>query len=297
VADAFVARLLREGIGDRYAIDRELGSGGMGVVVAGRRIADGERVAVKVLRPEHAKNGVTTARFLREAALAARVKSAHVVRVVDVGRLGPGDTGEPYFAMEMLAGRDLREELDVRGRLPVSESVDYLLQACEGVGAIHALGVVHRDLKPANLFLDETSGARVVKVLDFGISKQNPMEMSTLTAPEQLLGTPQYMSPEQIRSSKTAGEQSDVWSLGVILYELLTGVCPFEAKGAVAELFGQIMFVDPAPATTHRPDLPPALAHVVAHMLRRPLDERIANVAELARALRPFAGARAHVHR
>src|SRR5687768_15689372 len=141
----------------------------MGVVVSAKHPDLGTRVAIKFLRPEHADDGVVKERFLREGRVAARVKSSHFVRVIDVGT---HEGGVPYLVMEMLAGRDLSDELRARGPLPVPDAVDIILQACTGIAELHALGVVHRDLKPSNLFVNEAAGAKVIKVLDFGISKE-----------------------------------------------------------------------------------------------------------------------------
>jgi len=281
---AFVDSLVGQKIAGRYVVDRLLGVGGMGVVAGGRYPELGQKVAIKFLKPEYADEKVVNDRFMREARVAAKVKSAHFVRVYDVGR---HDSGVPYYVMEMLHGKDLSDELKSRGPLPVEDAVDYILQACVGVAELHALGVVHRDLKPSNLFVTD----RTIKVLDFGISKEQVTETrGALTATDNVLGTPQYMSPEQIKHSKDVDGRADIWALGVILYELLTTKLPFVAEGSgVGELFARILYFEPTKPTEHRPDLPPALEEVLMKCLTRDAAARYADVAAFAEALRPFA--------
>ncbi|HMY18568.1 MAG TPA: serine/threonine-protein kinase [Polyangium sp.] len=184
----------------KYRIERELGSGGMGVVLEATHVALGQTVAVKLLNAQHAQSAEVVARFLREARIAATLPSDHIARVSDVGTT---EAGIPYIVMERLVGRDLDAELAQRGKLPVSEAVDLMLEACEGVAMAHAHGLVHRDLKPANLFLAERPlRPRVLKVLDFGLSKDDNNKQGALTGTETVFGTPQYMSPEQIQSAR-----------------------------------------------------------------------------------------------
>jgi serine/threonine protein kinase len=285
----FVDALVGSRIGGRYVVERILGAGGMGVVAAANYPELEQAVAIKFLRPEHAANSILAARFLREAKLAARVKSPHFVRVFDLGTL---DSGVPYLVMEMLSGRDLGAELETRGQFPIDEAVDYVLQAAVGVAEIHALGVVHRDLKPSNLFIASAAGSELLKVLDFGVSKESATkdDGKPLTSTESLVGTPQYMSPEQIRASKGVDVRSDLWSLGVILYQLVTGSLPFVSEsGAVGELFGMILFTEPASPKTLRQNLPAGLEDIIMKCLQREANARYATVLELAEALQPFA--------
>src|SRR3954454_18638740 len=210
----------------KYRIERVLGRGGMGVVVAAHHIHLDEKVAIKFLLPEAVANAEVLGRFVREARAAVRIKSEHVARVSDVGTL---EGGEPYMVMEYLEGSDLAEWLLQRGALPVEQAVEFLLQASEAIAEAHALGIVHRDLKPANLFVvRRADGLLSIKVLDFGISKVTDASMAAgaATSTLALMGSPLYMSPEQMESARTADARSDIWSLGVILYELLTGACP-----------------------------------------------------------------------
>jgi serine/threonine-protein kinase len=288
-ARTFVDSLIGERIGGRYVVERVLRAGGMGVVAAARYPELEQDVAIKFMRPELAANPVLSARFLREARLAARVKSPHFVHIFDFGRL---DSGVPYLVMEMLHGCDLREELENRGPLPVEEAVDAILQAAVAIAELHALGIVHRDLKPSNLFIAQSGGRRTIKVLDFGVSKEAAQDKSELTLTGSMIGTPQYMSPEQIRESRTVDLRSDVWSLGVILYEMLTTMTPFgNGTEAAGEVCGMILYTDPTPLRARRSQLPAALETALNKCLRREIDERYATVLELAEALRPFAPA------
>jgi serine/threonine-protein kinase len=289
VEHQFVSSLIGERIGGRYLVERTLGSGGMGLIAVGRNPELDQTVAIKFMRPELAAMPVLAARFLREARLLARVKSQHFVRVFDFGRL---ESGVPYLVMEMLDGHDLHDELDDRGPLPIAEAVDILLQAAAGVAELHSLGVVHRDLKPSNLFLADAAGQRTVKVLDFGVSKEASSASDGLTSTGNLVGTPQYMAPEQVREARTTDARADVWSLGVILYECLTHGLPFGEHGdAVGEVCGRILHTPPTPPRSRRADLPAELEATILKCLLREPDERYADVGALAEGLRPFATA------
>ena len=284
--EVFCQELVGKTLGGRYAVERILGSGGMGVVAAGRHPELDQPVAIKFMWPEFAADDGLAMRFLHEAKIAAKVHSPHLVRVFDVGRL---DSGVPYLVMEMLTGRDLDTELKERGPLPVDQAVDWFLQALVGLAEIHAAGIVHRDLKQSNLFLCETPSGPVVKVLDFGISKDTK-QGAGLTATDAILGTPQYMSPEQIKSSKNVDARSDVWTLGVILYELLTGQLPFRSKSdAVGEVFGLVLFQEPEPPSAARPGLPLELEAAILRCLSKAPEDRFPTVSALANALRAFA--------
>ncbi|HEY6556017.1 MAG TPA: protein kinase [Polyangiaceae bacterium] len=272
----------------KYRVERVLGKGGMGYVVLALHMQLEQPVAVKLLMPELAVLEEPVARFLREARAAVKIRSEHVARVIDVGKL---DDGTPYMVMEYLDGHDLAAELDVRGRLPVEESVDYVVQASEAIAEAHSLGIVHRDLKPANLFLSRhADGSPLVKVLDFGISKallsDDGSPAPNLTATQSLIGSPYYMSPEQVRKPKTVDARTDIWSLGVILYELLTGRLPFTADTAMSVL-AAVVSDPPPPLREVRPDVPAALAEVVARCLEKEPARRFQHVAELAKALKP----------
>ena len=268
----------------KYRVERVLGRGGMGVVVAATHLHLDQRVAIKFLLPDALSHADVVSRFAREAKAASKVTSEHVAKVIDVGTL---DSGAPYMVMEYLEGHDLAAEVEAKGRLPVEEAVTHVLQALEALAEAHKAGIVHRDLKPANLFLanrpDKTS---IIKVLDFGISKL-PQAGGAVTHTAAIMGSPLYMSPEQLVSSKSVDARSDVWSIGVVLYELLSGAPPYRAD-SMPEIVALILQAPLAPLREARPDVPEALAAVVARCLEKQPVARYANVAELARALAPF---------
>jgi hypothetical protein len=274
----------------KYRVDRVLGVGGMGVVVAAHHLELDARVAIKFLLPETLGNPDAVARFAREARAAVRIRSEHVARVSDVGKL---ESGAPYMVMEYLEGLDLSGWLSERGPLPFGQAVEFALQASEAIAEAHALGIVHRDLKPANLFvIKRPDGGLSIKVLDFGISKTTGMGGSgsdgAMTKTSAMLGSPLYMSPEQIQSSKDVDARSDIWALGVILYELITGVAPFGGEH-MAELIFAIISAQPRPMRSFRPDVPEGLERVIGRCLAKNRAERFASVAEMAGALAPFA--------
>ena len=254
----------------------------------------GTRVAVKFLLAEAAANEEANARFKQEARAAAQIHNDHVARVVDVSIEG----GLPYMVMEYLEGKDLSQLLEDRTTVPPEEACGFLLQACDAIHAAHSAGIIHRDLKPSNLFLaTRPDGSQIVKVLDFGISKaQNglgPMS-GALTSTKAMLGSPLYMSPEQLRSSKSVDARADIWALGVILYELLTGSVPYNGEN-LGELFASILEQDPLPVRQRAPHVAPELEAVVMRCLQRQAAARYSSVAELAFHLAPFAPAYGHL--
>jgi serine/threonine-protein kinase len=249
-------------------------------------------VALKFLLPSVLDNAQVVHRFAREARAAVQIQSEHVARVIDVGTL---PTGSPYMVMEYLEGGDLSEALVKGGAMPVARAVGYLLQACEAIAEAHALGIVHRDLKPANLFLARRAGRdAIVKVLDFGISKTNETATSGLTQTSHVMGSPQYMSPEQMMSSKNVDARADVWALGVILFEMVTGEPPFVAE-TMAEIVYMVTQRDAPSLIAKRSDLPPALGAAVARALARDPARRYADVAQLALAIAPFGPPRSEI--
>ncbi len=270
----------------KYVIERVLGQGGMGVVVQASHIALGSKVAIKFLLPEACHHPGAVERFLREARAAVQIQSEHVARVSDVGTL---DTGLPYMVMEFLDGNDLSEEIQSRGTLPVEEAVGHLLEALEAIAEAHALGIVHRDLKPANLFLaKKKDGTRAIKVLDFGISKAVQPGEANLTQTSSMMGSPLYMAPEQIRNAKGVDARADVWSLGVILHECLSGQPPFGGD-TLSGVLAAIVADAPAPLEEIRPDLSPLLTSAVARCLEKDPARRVQHVAEFAQLLSTFA--------
>ncbi len=281
-------------IAGKYVVERVLGIGGMGVVVAARHQGLDERVAVKFLQPMLAGHAHAVARFTREARAAVKIKSEHVAKVYDVGEL---ETGTPYIIMEYLEGSDLAHWLSERGVLPIEQAVEFVLEACEAIAEAHALGIVHRDLKPGNLFVVHSiHGSYSIKVLDFGISKlTNSMRLGDggpVTRTAEFIGSPRYMSPEQMRSSKDVDARTDVWSLGVILYELLAGTCPFAADN-LPDLALRVVHADPARLRDQRREVPSGLEQVIRKCLEKTPQERYRSVRELAMALSPFASKRA----
>jgi serine/threonine protein kinase len=276
----------------KYRVDRVLGVGGMGIVVAATHVALNQRVAIKFLLPSAVGNAQIIERFAREARAAVQIQSEHVARVIDVGTL---PTGSPYMVMEFLEGTDLAEAVEKGGAMPVAQAVSYVLQACEALAEAHALGIVHRDLKPANLFLARRAGRdSIVKVLDFGISKTSEKGPSGLTQTSAVMGSPFYMAPEQMMSSKDVDARSDIWALGIILYELLAGAPPFVAD-TMAEIVFMVTQRDAPPLGTKRPDVPPELAEVIARCMLRESAQRYPNVAKLAAALAPFGPPRSDI--
>ncbi|KAB2888666.1 MAG: serine/threonine protein kinase, partial [Kofleriaceae bacterium] len=267
----------------KFQVERVLGQGGMGMVVAAQHLQLGQLVALKFLLPQAMHSAETTERFLREARATVRLKSEHVGRVIDVGTL---DTGAPYIVMEYLDGQDLDGFRRTHTRLPVIQAVDFVLQASEAIAEAHSIGIVHRDLKPANLFLSvRADGTPIVKVLDFGISKatQDHQDFS-LTRTATVMGSPGYMSPEQLRSARDVDARTDVWALGVILYELVSGQAPFAAE-AITELTLKVA-MDPTPPLGV--PAPPGFEDVIKRCLEKEPADRYGSVAELAAALVPF---------
>ncbi len=280
----------------RFRIERVLGRGGMGLVLAAFHLQLERRVAIKVVLPEMAKTEAVLARFFREAKAAARIESEHVARVIDVGYL---DGGAPFMVMEYLEGQDLSEVLRARGPLPLVDAVRWVLEACEGLAAAHRAGIIHRDLKPQNLFLAATpDGAAKVKVLDFGISKATLLERGedpALTREASTLGSPAYMSPEQLRSSRDVDVRTDVWSMGVVLHELLSGRTAFGGQ-TLPELHVAILSQPPTSVRAARPELPAGIEAIVARCLEKEPARRFPTVAELALALADFGPRDAGAH-
>ncbi|MBN1609682.1 MAG: protein kinase [Polyangiaceae bacterium] len=279
-------------IDGKYVVERVLGSGGMGRVLAARHAKLGHRVAIKVIQSTISRSPDLVVRLVREGQAAARLRSEHSAKVLDVGEL---EGGWPYLVMEYLEGMDLSALIAHNGPIPLERAVDYILQASEAVAEAHAVGIVHRDLKPANLFLaTDAYGSPTIKVLDFGISKlAEPstanVAVSSLTKTATVMGSPLYMAPEQMRSARQADERSDIWAFGATLYELLTGECAWSAT-TLQEVCMKVA-VDPAPRASDRVgDLPEAIDLVIARAMSKDPAQRFQSVAEFAASLVPWGG-------
>jgi eukaryotic-like serine/threonine-protein kinase len=272
---------------EKYRVERMIGAGGMGVVAEATHLGLGRRVAIKFMRAESRSNPEGAVRFLREARACANLSSDHVVRVFDNGM---SKSGDPYLVMELLRGEDLAELLKRETKVDPGRAVRWVLEACDAIAEAHELGVVHRDLKPANLFLAEGKGGeKKIKVLDFGISKLiGEGSFGGLTSQSAMLGSPRYMSPEQTRSSARADSRTDIWALGVVLFELMTGTTPFDAENAVG-LAAAIMTQAPPRLRERRPDAPPALEKIVMRCLEKNPEDRFDSISSLTTALASYA--------
>lgn len=275
-------------IDGKYRVERQIGEGGMGIVLAARHVTLGERYALKVLT--EGSDDTLRRRFLREAQAAARITSEHITKVFDVGLL---EDGSPYMVMELLEGEDLDARLARTGPLGLAEAVDYLVQASEALAEAHGLGIVHRDVKPGNLFLTTSeTGQPLVKLLDFGISKDAVKtvddRITRLTRTGSVLGSPQFMAPEQLVSSRDVDARADVWSLGTTLFELLTSEPAFDGR-TMADLYSAILRDPPRSLRELRPDLPQELERIIGRCLEKDVLDRYGTVAELVEALSPYA--------
>ena len=265
----------------KYRVEKILGVGGMGVVTKCMHMQLGELVAIKMLRKDVLHDQDAVERFMREAQAAARLRSEYVARVIDVGRF---EDNVPYMIMEFLDGHDLGELIDERGSLPVPWAAEMMMQTAEALAEAHSIGIVHRDVKPTNLFVTwRPDGSAIVKVLDFGIARAPMGNDLKLTQTQSLLGTPAYMSPEQMRSARLVDARSDIWSLGTVLYELIEGRRPFEAE-SFSEMCVKVAVDAPIPMK----NAPLDLQEVVMRCLSKSPEQRYANMAELGNALRPF---------
>jgi serine/threonine protein kinase len=299
VADGSRAKGFANGalIDGKYLVEETVAEGGIGVIVVARHLALNQRVAIKYLKPKALGNPMLVERFVREGRLAAQIASDHVVRVYDVGSLAEGG---PYMVMEYLVGQDLGSLLQT-GPLSVERAVDYVVQACDALAEAHVLRIVHRDIKPENLFLAERpSNTPILKIIDFGISKVAPSRgedgrWGHETAASERFGTPLYMSPEHLRSSADVDSRTDIWSLGVTLYELMTGQLPFVGTD-LPQLCTSVLASRPIHLTAVLPDASPLLEAVLLKCLEKDPDLRYDDVGALAEELAPFgppsAGAR-----
>jgi len=276
----------------KYRLERLVGRGGMSVVFAAEHTMLRRRVAIKFLSLDQCESGVAVARFLHEGRSAARIRSEHVARVIDVDTI-PG--GLPCMVLEYLEGYDLAHMLRRRGALPMELAVDYVMEALEAVAEAHTLGIVHRDLKPSNLFVvQRADGRKDIKVIDFGISKSiGDSDQTAFTKRHSILGSPEYMSPEQAQG-ETVDTRTDLWSIGIVLYELLSGSCPFGGADYM-EVLGKVTREDPPSISATCPHIPPPLEEIIRRCLQRDREKRCQTASELARALLPFGSERARL--
>ena len=271
-------------VAGKFRIERILGAGGMGMVAVATHLHLDQRVALKVLLAEAANDPSAVQRFLREARAAAKLRSENICHVTDVGQL---DNGAPYIVMELLEGQDLAALLS-RGAMQQVHAIDAVLQACVGLAEAHANGIVHRDLKPANLFVTRRlDGSPLIKVLDFGIAKAPAQAATGLTQTQAVMGTPGYMAPEQLRSTRDADARADIWALGVILYQALSGRLPFPAN-SITEFAVKSVMDPPDPI-----DVDPNLRGVILKALEKDPAQRFPDIGAFATALAPFGGTHA----
>jgi eukaryotic-like serine/threonine-protein kinase len=271
----------------RYRIDSVLGSGGMGVVYAATHLELGVPLALKILHPSLTGSPEARARFCIEARAGAALRSPHSLRIYDAGLLG---SEECFIVMERLEGRNLLQLLRAEGPLPVDVAVNYLLQVCAGLAEAHALGIVHRDIKPENLFLaQQGGGAPLIKIMDFGVARWRRMEVhgKRITNPHSNVGSPCYQAPEQMQSAASVDERCDIWALGLVLFELLTGYCPFESESIPETCWKVLQGPRPSLAAA-RLNIEPGLERLFQRCVALDPAQRFRSVAHLAAALRPF---------
>lgn len=279
-------------VGDAYVVEKLIGAGGMAFVHLASHREYRHRVAIKILRPENSRRNEVAKRFEREQRTLTMLHSEHTLRIYGFGN----HQGLPYMLLEYLEGKDLEELIKNEGPLPLEMAAEYLLQACHAIAEAHLLGVVHRDLKPGNLFLTRrTDGSPCIKVLDFGISKVSQesdglQEPSLVTRAHAVMGSPFYMPPEQMLSSANVDARSDIWSLGVTLYEILTKALPFAADSPAA-VCRRIMGDAPTPLRRLSPSFPEALEEVINRCLQKRAEHRFGNITDFAVRLGEFAPA------
>jgi serine/threonine-protein kinase len=281
-------------VGGKYRIVRRIGVGGMGTVYEARHAGLGTQVAMKVLLSQLAKVPTVADRFRREAQVSATLKHPHVIQVTDVDQL---PDGRPYLVMELLKGQTLQDYMEQHKSLSREEAVDIGLQILLGLECAHGLGVVHRDLKPGNVFLDEQGVGRVAKLLDFGIAKVRASpEFQSLTRPGMVMGTPEYMAPEQAFSADQVDARSDIYSVGVMLYEMLSGKLPATGSLPLA-VAHQIVTNKVRPLSELCPGLPQGLLNLVHRAMQPERSQRFETALDMRRALSAFAGQLSHAGR
>jgi serine/threonine-protein kinase len=285
-----VARFYNRLVDSKYRIEELIGRGGMGMVYRAEHTKLGKHVAIKVLTKGHTPGSPSERRFLREARAAGSIGHPNIVEVFDLGNL---DDGTPYIVMELLTGETLSERLKVVGALPVPVVVRIAKEIVGALGAAHRKGIIHRDMKPENVFLVRREGAagETAKILDFGISKTlGSADTMSLTATGAVVGTPYYLSPEQARGARQVDHRVDIWSVGVLMYEAVTGVVPFNADNYNA-LMIKILHDRPTPPTVFRPLVPAAVEAIILTALAHDPGDRFENADAMLEALRAAEGA------
>lgn len=282
--EAYPALVQGEIVAERYRLGPVIGAGGMGIVYKARHVQLGTWVAFKVIRPDIARNSSIWRRFSREARALAALHNKHVVRVHDAGTLA---SGLRYFVMELLEGIDLRRLLLEEGALEVTRAVDYVIQVCSALGDAHRLHIIHRDVKPENIFLAQYRACEpTIKLLDFGVALFLD-DTGQLTIPGRGVGSPHYLSPEQMQNPSGVDQRSDIWAVGLLMYELLAARSPFQGMNAAQTCLKITRGPMPAVAEA-RPGLPPRLCEVIQRCLEVDPARRPQSVDELVAALEPF---------
>src|SRR5262252_8696312 len=275
--------LLGQTLAAKYRIDRLIKRGGMGAVYRGKHVLMDKTVAIKVLKPSLAGDDAVVARFSREAKAASRISHPHAVSVTDFGE---SENGVVFLVMEYLDGQTLKEVIKSDGPMTLARTTEIIRQVAGALDAAHEQGVIHRDLKSDNIMLSKTNGGEWAKVLDFGIAKiqQSDARDADITAANLVIGTPQYMSPEQCSQSGKIDARSDIYSLGIILYEMLSAELPFSGDSPTVIMMKQVQ--DPPPSIrTIRPDVPETVSRIILQALAKQPDDRFQTAGALSEAL------------
>ena len=278
-------------VGDRYRVGPVIGAGGMGIIYKAQHIELGTSVALKVIRPDIARNSSVWRRFSREARALGALHNRHVVRVHDAGTL---ESGLRYLVMELLDGTDLRRLLQSEGALPIPRAVDYVSQVCSALGDAHRLNIIHRDVKPENIFLAQhRSGEPTIKLLDFGVALFLD-DAGQLTVPGRNVGSPHYLSPEQMQNPSGVDQRSDIWAIALLMFELLAGRSPFYGLNAAQTCLK--ISRGPMPAVAEvLPHVPAALTQVIQRCLALDPARRPQSADELIASLEPFSSRHAQL--
>ncbi|MBL8197122.1 MAG: serine/threonine protein kinase, partial [Blastocatellia bacterium] len=269
-------------IAEKYLLEKLIGTGGMGSVYAGKHVQLGRAIAVKVMNADTVSDETAVARFIREAKTAAKLDHANAVTIHDFGSTSNGGA---FIVMEYISGQSLRKYLSKHGALSLKQTLAWFMPICEVIEAAHQRGIIHRDLKPENIMLKEIGEEIVIKVVDFGLAKlvTNTDASQKLTKTGEFMGTPQYMAPE-VYDGEAADHRTDIYALGIILYEMISGKIPF--AGSVQNIISGHLFNEPKPITSINPNLPIEIDQVLALALEKNRDKRISSAVEFANAFK-----------